>query len=234
MKKTKIIAGAAMLAAFTLGVCAQPAIETITAELRQDLKIVIDGKTETFQDANGKQVYPIMFEGTTYLPLRAIGKIMGKAVAWDGATQTVTIGEREAYQSVVAMEDKGSGYAGSKVVAANELTFPYGDLKEDKTFESAIRIAEVNSAKKEFSLKLDDTYSKMSVTFHNPENSNAKIEFEIRDPEKDIVLAAETLEPGTFLELKDFDLNGAAKVEFSAKGAAGSNDVAYFLNPVVK
>ena len=146
-----------------------------------------------------------MYEGTTYLPLRAIGGIMGKAVAWDGETQTVTIGEQDAYHSVVAMEDKGDGYAGSKVVAANELTFPYGDLKEDKTFESGIRLEGVNSATQTFSVKLDGAYSKMSVTFHNPEASEAKVAFEIRDKDTGIVLASEALQPGTFLELKDFD-----------------------------
>lgn len=235
MKKSRVVVPVvAIAAAFTLGVCAQPAIEMISAELRPDLTIIIDGKNQTFQDANGKQVYPVMYEGTTYLPLRAIGGIMGKAVAWDGETQTVTIGEQDAYHSVVAMEDKGDGFAGSKVVAANELTFPYGDLKEDKTFESGIRLEGVNSATQTFSVKLDGAYSKMSVTFHNPEVSEAEVAFEIRDKDTGIVLASETLQPGTFLELKDFDLNGATNIEFAATGKAGGGETVYFLEPAVK
>lgn len=67
------------------------AVMDVTAEVRDDFTIVVDGKTRTFTDADGKTVYPLLYEGSTYLPLRAIGGIMGKNVDWDGETKTVTL-----------------------------------------------------------------------------------------------------------------------------------------------
>lgn len=65
--------------------------QNISAELRSDFTIVVDGTTRTFQDANGAVVYPLLYQGSTYLPIRAIGQVMGKNVGWNGTTNTVTL-----------------------------------------------------------------------------------------------------------------------------------------------
>ena len=36
---------------------------------------------------------PFIYNGTTYLPVRAVGEALGKQVGWDGKTKTVYIGE---------------------------------------------------------------------------------------------------------------------------------------------
>ncbi len=68
---------------------------SISAQLRQDFTIVVEGTVCTFTDGNGKQVFPMLYQGTTYLPLRAIGQLMGKTVDWDGATETITLTKDE-------------------------------------------------------------------------------------------------------------------------------------------
>ena len=65
--------------------------QQISANLRPDFTIVVDNVTTTFRDVNGNVVYPLLYNGSTYLPVRAIGELMGKSVAWDGATGTVTL-----------------------------------------------------------------------------------------------------------------------------------------------
>ena len=67
------------------------AVQDAAAEVRDDFTIVLDGEIRTFTDVNGKTVYPLLYNGSTYLPLRAIGGIMGKRVDWDGETKTVTL-----------------------------------------------------------------------------------------------------------------------------------------------
>ena len=81
-----------LVLALTLGVGAATTNPTnITAQIRPDYEIVIDNTERTFYNADGAQVYPIVYDGTTYLPLRAIAEIMGKLVNWNESTKTVTL-----------------------------------------------------------------------------------------------------------------------------------------------
>lgn len=57
------------------------------------IRIVVDGKEITPTDANGNVVEPFASNGTTYLPVRAIGEALGKEVTWDGDTATVYVGQ---------------------------------------------------------------------------------------------------------------------------------------------
>ena len=65
--------------------------KNVSVQVRKDFTIVIDGKEQTFRTSSGKEVYPLLYDGSTYLPLRAIGQIMDKAVEWDSNTKTVTL-----------------------------------------------------------------------------------------------------------------------------------------------
>jgi hypothetical protein len=44
-------------------------------------------------DANGSVVHPFIYNGTTYLPVRAVGDAFGKPVHWDGGTNSVYVGQ---------------------------------------------------------------------------------------------------------------------------------------------
>ena len=82
-KKVTVLTVAVLCAAsMAVGAASSGLIEKVTSELRPDFKIVIDGQERTFKDVNGNVVYPMLYEGTTYLPVRAIGEIMGKTVYW--------------------------------------------------------------------------------------------------------------------------------------------------------
>lgn len=58
-----------------------------------DIKLVVNGKEVTPKDVNGNVVEPFAYQGTTYLPVRAVGEALGKTVRWDGETKTVHLGE---------------------------------------------------------------------------------------------------------------------------------------------
>lgn len=58
-----------------------------------DIKLVVNGKEVTPKDVNGNVVEPFAYQGTTYLPVRAVGEALGKSVRWDGETKTVHLGE---------------------------------------------------------------------------------------------------------------------------------------------
>ena len=70
--------------------------QSVTAEIRDDFTIIVDGVTQKFTDANGNTVYPMLYNGSTYLPLRSVGQLMGKTVSWNGNTETVTLSSTNA------------------------------------------------------------------------------------------------------------------------------------------
>ena len=59
------------------------------------IRIVIDGNEFTCTDANGVVVEPMIYNGTTYIPVRAVSTAFGKAVYWDGAESTVYLGKMD-------------------------------------------------------------------------------------------------------------------------------------------
>lgn len=59
------------------------------AELLPDMKIVIDGEVQAFQNARGEAVSPLIYHDTAYLPLRNIGEIAGMEVTWVSPAQGV-------------------------------------------------------------------------------------------------------------------------------------------------
>ncbi|MBQ3055275.1 MAG: hypothetical protein IJC88_04140 [Oscillospiraceae bacterium] len=66
--------------------------ETIQA-VYMNVKLVVDGEEITPKDVNGNVVEPFIYNGTTYLPVRAIGEAFDKDVQWDGETATVYVGD---------------------------------------------------------------------------------------------------------------------------------------------
>ena len=66
--------------------------ETISA-VYNNIKIAIDGVLLEPKDVNGVEIEPFIHNGTTYLPVRAIGEAFRKEVNWDSESVTVFIGE---------------------------------------------------------------------------------------------------------------------------------------------
>lgn len=62
-------------------------------ELRPDIKVTLNGTEQTFHNAAGKTVYPLVLRECVYLPVRNIGELCGKSVLWhanpDGTMETV-------------------------------------------------------------------------------------------------------------------------------------------------
>lgn len=229
------IAGVACVGIFSVGVFSAPIVKQITATLRPDVKVVVDGSLTTFKNNAGVEVYPIMYQGTTYLPLRSVGGLMNKAVDWDGNTQTVYLGEKNGTGKPVAlMPEKLSGSSdGSKVIDPDVLTFKVGDVvKENKTFSSAIKIKGVNSASRECEINLGAQYQTLTTSLYYTGKEAATLE--IRNPDSDLVYMTKEVQPDTWVSVEPVNIQGASKIQFVAKGGIGDKGVAYFLEASVK
>ena len=92
MKKSRLIQTTACAMALSAALTVSAfAATNVTATLRPDVTVRIDGVTCDFYNAQGKEVHPIIYNGTTYIPLRAVGELMGKNVNWDGTTGTASL-----------------------------------------------------------------------------------------------------------------------------------------------
>ncbi len=91
------------------------------------VRIVIDNKEIIPTDADGNRVDPIIIDGTTYLPVRAVANAFGKAVYWDGETSTVYLGDRNGNlpyptTKLADLKNIGGGWSNSR-----NLTDNYGN-----------------------------------------------------------------------------------------------------------
>ena len=75
------------------GVWAATGMQTIDVSF-SDIKIFMDGEQIDPKDANGQTVEPFIYNGTTYLPVRAVGNAIGKEVSWDGVNKVVYLGAK--------------------------------------------------------------------------------------------------------------------------------------------
>lgn len=78
-----------------VGVFASGQVSKNVKVIYSNIKLVVDGKpTEFGNDSAGNKIEPFIYNGTTYLPVRAVGDAIGKKVDWDGGTQTVYLGKK--------------------------------------------------------------------------------------------------------------------------------------------
>lgn len=75
---------------------------TIDVELG-GIRIFLDGEEQNLTDVNGDIVEPMIYNGTTYVPVRAISEFFGKKVDWDETEYSVYIGGKPSTVPVAAI-----------------------------------------------------------------------------------------------------------------------------------
>ncbi|NLD49657.1 MAG: cell wall-binding protein, partial [Clostridiaceae bacterium] len=75
------IAGLVSATLLTTIVFAEPFKVDISA-VYDNIKIYVDGILIHPRDGNGNSVEPFIYNGTTYLPVRAVSEALGKKVTW--------------------------------------------------------------------------------------------------------------------------------------------------------
>lgn len=131
---------AGLIAGVLLTTGAVYAANTTTLEgvLMNGIRIVLDGEELEPKDANGNRVEPFIYNGTTYLPVRAIATALGKPVYWDGPEFTVYLGDMDGeleyptvqlkdMVSIADEPDTGGYHCGLVDNYGNEYTYYFDD-----------------------------------------------------------------------------------------------------------
>ncbi|HEY9061191.1 MAG TPA: stalk domain-containing protein [Pseudobacteroides sp.] len=63
----------------------------VDATANDSIKVYYDGQLKTFTENDGSKISPVIINGRTYLPLRAIADLVGLGVNWEDATQSIKL-----------------------------------------------------------------------------------------------------------------------------------------------
>ena len=151
MKRSKrILIGCAiiLLTAMMVGapVLAQNTSKPIDVQYR-DIKIYVDGNIIIPKDAGGRIVEPFIYEGTTYLPARAISEALGKTVEWDSSSNSVYIGGSVPQEiveiTVSTAEELVSALGSNRRILLQEGVYNLTDVDPGYINNSSIQYAEI-------------------------------------------------------------------------------------------
>lgn len=177
--KRKIILALALMLVFSTVVFAARKVNiTVTYD---NVKVVVDGRQVQFgKDSKGKQIEPFIYNGTTYLPLRAVAEALGKEVQWDKNTNTAFLGD-------------GTVNTGEVNVALTEIMKPFskekanviakdGDMKKmslgGKEYDNGILFDSYNSKNGHTNFNLEGKYTNLTgLLGADQEGVTVKVDF---------------------------------------------------------
>lgn len=186
MKKTKkILSGCRFhLVSFVVGVLfcaivfslAEPALAALTQKtisIHTGITIFVDDQKIDPKDANGNTVEPFLYNGTTYLPVRALSKAIGKPITWEGSTHSVYVGKHKSTTPSIMLKDLDY-LTGSKSLSTVSIeTDNYGNTHSNVITEKFDRTYNINCS---YSLITGTVYQTYNSRSNNVYAKWAKLE----------------------------------------------------------
>jgi len=125
-RKLLITAGISCLvaASFTVGAFAGSNFQEIKAYLEHGVKFEISGKEYVPQDSTGKDTSPIIYNGTTWVPLRDFAFALGAHIDRDSKTNTISIYPNTATSEYVKPTDKATTNTKTPATTPKSTTQP--------------------------------------------------------------------------------------------------------------
>ncbi len=153
---------AALIAGTGLPARALSAFQQINVSMG-GISIFVDGQLQVPTDVKGNVVEPIIYSGTTYLPVRAVvGMLSDKSVEWDANTESVYIGQKPGPGQVVRA-DAMKIYNSSVWLARAGESAQFSLLGETQTPFNRYYLGET--------VKLDGLYTELNGQFVIPYNN---------------------------------------------------------------
>lgn len=133
-------------------------------ELGDEINIYYNGEEFICNDSNGNRIYPILREGTTFLPLRSIGELFGKKVYWDNLTQTASLTTKASESALSYLTDSIKNTASLSGIDVSLTVNATGSVN-GTVFSEKENSAEVKYAPTGFTLStiLPDNYTEYAA-----------------------------------------------------------------------
>lgn len=139
------------------------ALFTKTIQVNSGVNIYMDDKKLTPKDTNGNPVEVFLYNGTTYLPVRAISEALDVPVQWDGSTQSVYLGKHTGEKPAVWLA---------------QLDYFYTNIENTRFFNSvttdnlgnehdhSTHIDDMSTATKKIVYKLNSQYTHLTGLYY--------------------------------------------------------------------
>lgn len=99
MKNTKVMIVFVLLSGIIIGTCmgatADTIIKDVTVQINSSINYKLNGNEFIPKNVDGSKMDTLIYNGRSYVPLRAIADAFSVAVDWDGTNSTIIMGERE-------------------------------------------------------------------------------------------------------------------------------------------
>lgn len=175
------------------------------------VNIYIDDQKLNPKDVNGNPVEVFVYNGTTYLPVRAVSEALGKPVQWEGSTTSVYVGKHTGDKPAVWLSDldyfTGKGEYRALEGAKDNL---------GNTYNRAISPYYASDLQRVY--KLNGQYSRLTGTYFN--------RYEYRTSTQNTVLSiygdgellfTSTMRGGIEPEYFNIDLTGILELKMTIK-----------------
>lgn len=202
-------------------------ITSITAQINPAINYTLDGEKFVPRDMDGSVMDTIIYNGRSYVPLRAIAEAMDIAVDWEGSTSTIILGEKEGKgQSLFSMNFKTTGSVLVDVQKTTEskfLTFTAG--AQNIAFEEGIFIENTysSSSNSRDSTRLifntNKKYQKLYLKTFIHKDTDSNVEIEIFG-DNDVRIYSDTIAFGDINELV-VDVGGQDSIKIVFKTNSG-------------
>ena len=106
-------------------------VQRIIAAFNNEIRIELNGETFKAIDDDGSVLKPIIYDGRTYLPLKALAEALSADVDWNPDTKTITIQQVDPNLGI-PYKDDSDPTDGSSTPATNPTPKVYGKVVEGK------------------------------------------------------------------------------------------------------
>ena len=206
--------------------------ETISALLNRDLKVVYNGVEQNMTDAAGQAVYPISYNNTTYLPVRALSAMLGLPIEFNADDYSVVMGSKETQPAALTSLTNSGGTSYSTIIRdAEDLKIQTADGLQ--TYTTGIYWDIWNgsaSADKNRAIKFN-VKGYTTLTFTAWSDVNAKVL--VYDQDGNIFAQVDVPANSAVTKTYTLDAN-TTQLGFAANGPAGSKGTVKILDPTVQ